>query len=47
MPLNAMLVMLSAVDRLFVTVTVWDALLVPTAWSENNRPVGEATMSKP
>jgi hypothetical protein len=40
-PLIEMLVMVSAVDLLFVNVTVWDALVVPGGWFENDRFVGK------
>jgi len=40
-PPIAMLVMPSGVDALLVNVTGWDALVVPTTWSENDRLVAK------
>jgi hypothetical protein len=36
-------VMLSGVDSLFVTVTVWDALVMPITWFENDKLEGRIT----
>ena len=44
-PLNAMPVVLSAVDWLFVNVTVWGVPVVPTIWPVNVKLAGTTTTS--
>jgi hypothetical protein len=45
-PLIVMLVMLSAIDSPFLKLTVWDTLVMPVGWFENDRLVGKTTTSK-